>query len=212
MVTMKTLMCASIVVSLATLIVAFIVGDYYWLVPVLFNVALMAIVLRGDTSKYYSRWIVIGTIVPMVLQIILCSVHQSSSFTGGHLILGVNVYQYMSALFMSISSFISGIMVITRLENLGVGIHLTKRWIILLAMVFSLSISVGSLFFQFAYLYFQGYPVFNLEIVNPDDRVSNNIMMVSPLVTTFSSAVMALLTVRLLRGKGKDALYEEGCQ
>ena len=113
---------------------------------------------------------------------------------------------------MTLSTFISGLMFISRMDMISGSIHLTKRWVVLFAMMFALAISVGSLFFEFVYLYSEGYYMFNLDSDNPDpaDRVSNNLMMAGPFVATFASALFAIITTRLMRGHGKEILYEEG--
>ena len=209
MVSVKALTYASIVVSALMLITALYTGDYYWVVPVAINIFLMSAPIRRGGDGNYPKQILLSSIVPLLFQIPISLLYYSTSFLHGIILLDVVIYCYVSAFLMSASTFTSGLMFISGLDRSGVGVCLTKRWIILLAMVFSLSISVGSLFFQFIYLYTQGYPVFNLQVVSPVDRISNNIMMVSPFVTTFSSALFAIITIRLLRGKDKGVFFEE---
>lgn len=199
----------SIFVSIVLAAVAFLNRDFYWIVVVLICMLVMTYPSRKSADFDYSPKVVIAALVTMVVQIAFMLVTMSTGLIDDVYLMDAPLYHYISALFISMVSFTSGLMFMTILDRGCDEFSITKRWLVLYAMMFSLTVSVGSLFFDFIYLYVQGYPVFNFDVANASDRASNNIMMVAPNVCTFASAVYALVTVRVLRGKTKDALVVE---
>lgn len=209
----ELLRLVSIFVSVILAVIAFLNKDFYWIIVVLVCILLMTYPSRRSAGFDYSPKIVIPALVTMLAQIAFMSITMVTGAIDGMYIMDAPLYHYISAFFMSIIGFTSGLMFMTVLDRGCDEFSITKRWLVLYAMMFSLTISVGSLFFDFVYLYAQGYPVFNLDVANASDRASNNMMMVAPNVCTFASAIYAIITVRMLRGKTKDALIvEEGIE
>ena len=200
----STLRFLTIAAALVLAVMSVLIGGMYWVVVVAINVILLTQPSRSKVGEEYSRYV--------VLLSLLAIVGEYTHVYDGIVFLKVGLEAYISAFFMTLSSFMSGLMFISRMDMISGSIRLTKRWVVLFAMMFALGISVGSLFFEFVYLYSQGYYMFNLDSVysDPADRISNNLMMAGPFVATFASAAFAIITTRLMRGHGKEILYEEG--
>ena len=208
----STLRLLTIVAALVLAVMSVLIGGMYWVLVVAINVVLLTQPSRSKVGEEYSRYIVLLSLLAIVGEMLNILLGEYSHLYDGIIFLKVSVEAYISAFFMTLSTFISGLMFISRMDMISGSIHLTKRWVVLFAMMFALAISVGSLFFEFVYLYSEGYYMFNLDSDNPDpaDRVSNNLMMAGPFVATFASALFAIITTRLMRGHGKEILYEEG--
>ena len=214
----STLRLLTIVAALVLAVMSVLIGGMYWVLVVAINVVLLTQPSRSKVGEEYSRYIVLLSLLAIVGEMLNILLGEYTHLYDGIIFLKVGLEAYISAFFMNmrpdmtLSTFISGLMFISRMDMISGSIHLTKRWVVLFAMMFALAISVGSLFFEFVYLYSEGYYMFNLDSDNPDpaDRVSNNLMMAGPFVATFASALFAIITTRLMRGHGKEILYEEG--
>ena len=208
----STLRLLTIVAALVLAVMSVLIGGMYWVLVVAINVVLLTQPSRSKVGEEYSRYIVLLSLLAIVGEMLNILLGEYTHLYDGIIFLKVGLEAYISAFFMTLSTFISGLMFISRMDMISGSIHLTKRWVVLFAMMFALAISVGSLFFEFVYLYSEGYYMFNLDSDNPDpaDRVSNTLMMAGPFVATFASALFAIITTRLMRGHGKEILYEEG--
>ena len=208
----STLRFLTIAAALVLAVMSVLIGGMYWVVVVAINVILLTQPSRSKVGEEYSRYVVLLSLLAIVGEMLNILVGEYTHIYDGIVFLKVGLEAYISAFFMTLSSFMSGLMFISRMDMISGSIRLTKRWVVLFAMMFALGISVGSLFFEFVYLYSQGYYMFNLDSVysDPADRISNNLMMAGPFVATFASAAFAIITTRLMRGHGKEILYEEG--
>lgn len=205
----STLRLFTIAAALVLAVVSLLIGDLYWIIIVAINVALLTQPSRSNIGEEYSRYIVALSLLAIVGELINILIGEYTGLYDGIVLLKVGFEPYVAAFFMTLSSFMSGLMFISRMDVISGSVRLTKRWIILLAMMFSLAISVGSLFFEFVYLYYQGYSMFNMDNLTAEDRVSNNMIIVGPFVATFASAVFAVVATRLMRDHGKEVFYEE---
>ena len=206
----STLRFLTIAAALVLAVMSVLIGGMYWVVVVAINVILLTQPSRSKVGEEYSRYVVLLSLLAIVGEMLNILVGEYTHVYDG--IVSRMRRRSRAAFFMTLSSFMSGLMFISRMDMISGSIRLTKRWVVLFAMMFALGISVGSLFFEFVYLYSQGYYMFNLDSVysDPADRISNNLMMAGPFVATFASAAFAIITTRLMRGHGKEILYEGG--
>lgn len=208
MIRASTLRFITIAVALVLAVMSVLIGSMYWAIVIVINVALLTQPSRSKVGEEYSRYIYAVSLVAMVGEMLNIVFGEYTHLYDGIILIKVGLEAYVSAFCMTLSSFVSGLMFISRMDMIAGTIRLTKRWVVLFAMMYALAISVGSLFFEFVYLYSQGYYMFNMDDPSPAERISNNLMMTGPLVAVFSSAVFALVTTRLMRGHGKEILYE----
>ena len=200
----RSLTYVSIITSAILLVASALVGDWFWFIVLVTNELYLIVPLVRNADFYYGQKLIWATIIPAVLQLILVTLELTVHPFGDMEWLQVPVYHYFSALFQSMMAFAGGLVFMVWMDRAGV-LVITKRWMILFAMMYSLMVSVISLFFTFVYLYETGVPVFNGAIAETGHRESNNLMMTSALVTTFASPFYALFVVKITKGRGKDA-------
>ena len=198
-----TLARISIVVSAILAVATLLVGDLFWVVVAALNIVFLAWPIHKKHDFYYSDKIVISTIVPAVLELVFIILQVTVNPLEGCYWIEVPADFFVSTLFQSMMAFSEGLLLVVLMDREGT-LVLTKRWMILYAMMFALMISVISLFFTFVYLYEMGIPVFNGDVAETGFHDSNNKMMTSAFVTTFATPFYALAAVRCTHGKNKD--------
>lgn len=210
MVSLRSLTYLSMVISVVMAVASVAIGDIFWIVIAAVDLILMSSTLTENSEFYYNKAILWSTIVSALLYVVYVVLQMTVDPLGDALWMEVPVDFYISTLFQSMMAFALGMAFITLMDARGV-ITLTKRWMVLYAMMFALMISVISLFFTFVYLYEMGVPVFNGDVAETGHHESNNIMMTSAFVTTFATPFYAYFTIRMIRGKGKDVFTVKRC-
>ena len=195
------LLKVSILTSLVLGVMAVYLEDWFWMLPTILNLVVMVSALRGGTS--FNAFLLLGSILPTVLQIMFMSVNTWVAPLD-YIILNVPLYSYLSASMQTMQSFVSGFMILLYLDASGF-IRLSVRWMVMLSMMFSLAISVLCMFYTFVALYGTDYPLFNEEVSVTGNRISNNFLMVPSTTAVVVSAIYAAVVVKLI-DKDKTAL------
>ena len=198
MVSIKSLVTASLAVSIAMAVVALLMRDWMWFVVDLLSILLLILPYYRDVGYYYSRNVVWMTTIAPALVVVYYLVDHLVYPVGSHIFLDVSYTEYFNAAFQALQCFASGFMLAILMDR-SFGMTLTKRWMVLFAMMIALAVSVLDLFFMFGSLYAQGAPVFNGDFQHGDERYSNRILIVSPFVSTFMSAVYAFIMVKAIK-------------
>lgn len=203
MIPLKSLVTASLVIAIAMAVVALLRGDWMWFVVDVLSILLLVIPYYRDLGYYYNRNIVWLTMAAPAMVIIYYIVDLTVYPVGEHTLLDVSYTDYFFAAFQTLQCFASGMMVAIIMDR-SFGMTLTKRWMVLFAMMISLAVSVLDLFFVFVNLYVHDYPVFNGDFQHGQERFSNRILIVSPFVATFASAVCAIVAAKIVKRHDKN--------
>lgn len=208
MVSEKALVASSVVLSVALACTSAYAGGWFWPIVAALNIIMICLPRIKGLGVVYSKQLLACMVVPSLLQICLVAASSTTHFLDGMVWAQAPAYEYISAVFMSLICYVNGIMFITCMYRASV-LNISRRWGLLLSMMYALGISVVSLFFEFAYLYSQGYPMFNADVSATMNRISNNLMMVAPVVFTFATAIYSVIATRLTRGKTLDVFVTE---
>lgn len=203
MIPLKSLVTASLVVAIAMAVVALLMGDWMWFVVDVLSILLLVIPYYRDLGYYYNRNIVWLTMAAPIMVVIYYLIDHLVYPVGSHILLDVSYTDYINAAFQALQCFASGLMLAILMDR-SFGMTLTKRWMVLFAMMISLAVSVLDLFFMFVDLYVHGYPVFNGDFQHGEERYSNRILIVSPFVATFASAVCAFVAAKIVKHHDKS--------
>lgn len=203
MISNRTWVTTSLFVSSAMAIVAFLTKDWMWLIVDLLSIFLLVLPSAKNLGYYYSRSILVATMISPSLVIAVYLINVFVYPINSHILLDVSYMDYIYAALQTLQCFVSGFM-LAQIMDRTFGMTLSKRWMVLFAMMVSLAVSVLDLFFMFINLYTNGYPVFNGDFQHGSERISNRLLIVSPFVATFVSAAYALIAVRLLRNHDKS--------
>lgn len=207
MIPLKSLVTASLVIAIAMAVVALLRGDWMWFVVDVLSIMLLVIPYYRDLGYYYNKNIVWLTMAAPAMVIIYYIVDLTLYPVGDHILLDVSYTDYFFAAFQTLQCFASGMMVAILMDR-SFGMTLTKRWIVLFAMMISLAVSVLDLFFMFVNLYVHDYPVFNGDFQHGEERFSNRILIVSPFVATFASAVCAIIAAKIVKHHDKSEFIQ----
>ncbi len=199
----KTLVATSLAVSTAMAVVALLMGDWMWFVVDLLSIMLLILPYYKDVGYYYNRRIVWMTMVAPALVVGYYLFDHLVFPVGDFTLLDVSYSEYINAAFQALQCFTSGFMLAVLMDR-SFGMTLTKRWMVLFAMMISLAVSVLDLFFMFVNLYVGGYPVFNGDFQHGEERYSNRLLIVSPFVATFASAVYAIIAAKMVKHHNKS--------
>ena len=196
-----TLSKVSITVSLLLGVMAVYLEDWFWILPPVLNVVLLVLTLHDGVSL--SNALLIWSIIPAIVQMVFMAVNTWATPLD-YPILNVPIYSYLSASMQAMQSFIVGLMTLLYLDNREF-MCISVRWMVLLAMMFSLAVSVMCMFYTFVALYGTDYPLFNEEVSASGNRISNNFLMVPSFTAVIVSAVYAMVTVKKI-DKDKSVL------
>jgi len=152
-----TLSKVSITVSLLLGVMAVYLEDWFWILPPVLNVVLLVLTLHDGVSL--SNALLIWSIIPAIVQMVFMAVNTWATPLD-YPILNVPIYSYLSASMQAMQSFIVGLMALLYLDNREF-MCISVRWMVLLAMMFSLAVSVICMFYTFVALYGTDYPLFN---------------------------------------------------
>ena len=203
MIQIKSLVTASLAVSIAMAAVALLMSDWMWLVVDLLSILLLLLPYYKDVGYYYSRNVVWMSMLAPTLVVIYYLVDHLVYPVGSHILLDVSYTEYFNTAFQALQCFVSGFMLALLMDR-SFGMTLTKRWMVLFAMMISLAVSVLDLFFMFGSLYADGAPVFNGDFQHGQERYSNRILIVSPFVATFASAAYAIIAAKAVKRHDKS--------
>lgn len=200
----NTLAEASVVLSVVLAVLAAMWGNWMWVIVDLVCVVFLVIPKFGGYDYYYSKWMVGATLITPVVALILYAFNSVSDF-GGEL-LDVNIYTYLIAGALSYQCFVLGLMFAVVMDR-SYGLTMTKVWILVFALTFTMSMSAVVMFFTFGQLYVEGYPVFNEDFYD-SDRYTNATLMVTPVMATIVSAMTLIFTVLTTSGHDKSYFLE----
>lgn len=195
-------------ISIAMAIVAFLSADWMWLVVDLLSLFLLVLPSWRDMGYYYSRGLIKATMLSPALVVAVFLVDRFVYPIGSHILLDVSYMQYVYAALQTIQCFVSGFM-LAQVMDRTFGMTITKRWMVLFSMMVALSVSVLDLFFTFVDLYVNDYPVFNGDFQHGEERYSNRLLIVNPFVSTFASAVCAIVGTKIVKRLSKDDFIEQ---
>ncbi len=202
MVSTRSMTHASLVLFAALAVCAAVTADWMWFVVDLVSLFILILPNLLKADYFYSRRMVGATMLAPALAVAMFLVNELVYPIDGHILLDVDYTEYMGAALQCLQCFVSGFMLSIMMDR-SFGMTLTKRWMVLFAMMFSLAVSVIDLFFTFVALYVDGWPVFNGDFQHGEERYSNRILIVSPFVATFASAAYAIVAVKVIRGRTK---------
>lgn len=202
MVPARSLTYASLVLCVALAVCAAFMADWMWFVVDLVSILILMLPRLLKADYFYSGHLIGTTMLAPVLAIFVFLVNAFVYPIDSHTFLDVSYMEYDGAILQCLQCFVSGFMLSLVMDR-SFGMTLTKRWMVLFAMMFSLAVSVIDLFFMFGALYVDGAPVFNGDFQHGEERYSNRILIVSPFVATFASAVYAIVAVKLIRKRTK---------
>lgn len=196
---------ASVILSAVLAVLAADWGNWMWVIVDLICIAFLVIPKIRGYGYYYSGRIVGASLVTPIIAIVLYVLNNFSAI-GGEL-LDVNIYTYLIAAAMSYQCFLLGLMFAVVMDR-TYGLTMTKVWILVFALTFTMCMSAVMMFFTFGQLFVEGYPVFNDDFYDAD-RYTNATLMVSPVMATFVSALALLVTVVTTAGRDKSYFFEE---
>lgn len=198
MVSTRSMTYSSLVLCVALAFCAVLRADWMWFVVDLVSILILMLPRLLKADYFYSGHTVGATMLAPVLAVVMFLVNEFVYPIDSHILLDVGYMEYVGATLQCLQCFVSGFMLSLVMDR-SFGMTLSKRWMVLFAMMFSLAVSVIDLFFMFGSLYVDGAPVFNGDFQYGQERYSNRILIVSPFVATFASAVYAVVAVKVIK-------------
>ncbi|MGE0015762.1 MAG: hypothetical protein AB7S83_06305 [Candidatus Methanomethylophilaceae archaeon] len=192
-----------LMLAAAVAVVSIAEQDWMWLVVAALGAALTAYPAM-KVGQEYNTFLSAMAIVPLAAQVAA----------------GIAVFLYgrteglwtLSLIFQTWACVVFGYMLALIIDK-STGIILSKRWILLFSLLFSLSISAIYLFFQFGSMYLQGMPVFNTDfqgIEMDETRIwMNSQLMTPPTVAVPVSIVVAIILRYWTKKTEKSELMKE---
>lgn len=195
----------SMLLSVALAVLAAVWGDWMWFIVDLVCLIFLAYPVFRGTGYRYVRGMVAASCVTPIVALVLYGMSTMSDIGGS--LLDVNIYSYLIAAVLSYQCFVIGLMFAVVMDR-SFGLTMTKAWMLVFAVTFTMCMSALTMFFTYGELYVQGYPVFNDDFTDAD-RFTNGTIMVSPVMATMVSSVALVWTLTATRGQGKVCFYEE---
>lgn len=203
----KGLVCISVALSSVLGLIAALTGDYMWLVIDVLSISLLVLPHVKDMGFYYDAGVVRMTLIAPVLVICIFLIGRFT-FVGDLMVGDLHLLDYMNSAIESLQCFVTGFMLALVVDR-GLGYTLTRGWMVLFALVFSMTVIAMDFFFMLETLYLEGYPVFNEDYAN-SDRTANSMLMATPTVATFVTAFLAVWLYKWLRNESRsDAVISE---
>lgn len=175
--------------------------DWMWLGVFIIGLALFCY-LKGAKLEY-DRFLVVMVIVPLAAQSVL-GVLMFYEWT--------NTLWIISLIFQTWIFVVYGYMLALLIDRFT-DITLSKRWILLLSLLFAVFMSGLYLFLQFTSLYNQGFPVFNFDFTGSTsaERIWMNAqLMTPPSVAVPVSIIIALIFRQWTKKTDKSEMLLEG--
>ncbi len=196
----KTLVLLSLFLSVVPGIIAFMAGNWMWMVVCVVCIVVLIIPETRDLGYYYDRKLVVLTMVGPIAAI-LVTVLNPTLHLEDITLLDVTGYMYCIQAIQAYQCFVLGFMIALVLDR-SYGLKMTNSWLIVFSLAFTMTLSAVSMFYLFGLMYTRGYPVFNEDFYD-SDIYTNAILMIAPVASTVVSAVMAVLLHIRLRGRDK---------
>lgn len=209
MLSFKTLVTISFLVSLVLAVISFLSGDWMWFVINGMSVCLLVLPYRRNLGYFYGRPVVYLTMVAPAMMIALYLFNNLVISIDGIIFLDVSLYTYATAAIQTFQSAVTGLMFALILTRSGV-IRMNIIWTAVFSLVFAMAVSAMDLLFMFCDLYAKGYPVFNTDFADGDVRFTNNMIMSSPLTATVVTAVFAIGLILAERRRDLTRLIVDG--
>lgn len=162
--------------------------------------------IRGLTFTYCSPLILFSLLSQLLMIVLVCARCMDASFLSNEFWM-VSIYTYVIQSIQTMQAFSTGLMTMVLLFKNGFTI--TKRWVILLAMFVSLSYGVLCMFGYFLGMYLSGLEVINALGGYVAQSLNAN-MMSTAFVSTFISAVLAIIFTRLFKRTTVEGMILEG--
>lgn len=202
----KTLVLLSLFLSVVPGLIAFLAGNWMWMVVCVVCIIVLVIPETRDLGYYYDRKLVVLTMVGPVAAILVTALNPTIHLDDITL-LDVTGYMYCIQAIQAYQCFVLGFMIALVLDR-SYGLKMTNSWLIVFSLAFTMTLSAVSMFYLFGLMYAQGYPVFNEDFYD-SDIYTNAILMIAPVASTIVSAVMAVLLALRLRGRDKRDFLPE---
>ncbi len=196
----KTLVLQSLFLSVVPGIIAFMAGNWMWMVVCVVCIVVLVIPETRDLGYYYDRKLVVLTMVGPIAAI-LVTVLNPTLHLEDITLLDVTGYMYCIQAIQAYQCFVLGFMIALVLDR-SYGLKMTNSWLIVFSLAFTMTLSAVSMFYLFGLMYTRGYPVFNEDFYD-SDIYTNAILMIAPVASSVVSAVMAVLLHIRLRGRDK---------
>lgn len=188
---MSPLDVVSVSLSLAVAVIS-VAGtdvDWMWLAVSAIGIALVLYPKKYLGGRRYNGFLLIASVVPMAAQAVL----------GGYMCFERTYGLWVASLVLqSWACVIYGYM-LALLIDASTEIVLSKRWILLFSLLFSISVSAMYLFIQFTSMYFQGEPVFNTDFQGAgmdETRIWMNSQLMTPPAVAVPVTIMVALAMR----------------
>lgn len=173
--------------------------DWMWIICASM-VPLLIIYMHRKYQAFYSLRILLYCLIPLILQIAVSSLR---------LIESSNTLWIVSLVLQTWTATALGLMAAIALDRNG-KIILSKRWMLLMALLFACALSAVYMFFMFADLMINGYPIYNYELIEFSERIEMNKRLMMPsVVAIFGSIVFALGLRTITKNVPKEALLED---
>ncbi len=196
----KTLVLLSLFLSVVPGIIAFMAGNWMWMVVCVVCIVVLVVPETRDLGYYYDRKLVVLTMVGPIAAI-LVTVLNPTLHLEDITLLDVTGYMYCIQAIQAYQCFVLGFMIALVLDR-SYGLKMTNSWLIVFSLAFTMTLSAVSMFYLFGLMYTRGYPVFNEDFYD-SDIYTNAILMIAPVASSVVSAVMAVLLHIRLRGRDK---------
>ena len=200
-----TLVSMSIGLSIVLGVIAFLAGDWMWLIIDILCVVMLAVPFTMNLGYRYNRGMIILSMVAPILAVITQGADYVTNLHDD-MILDVNIYSCLTAAIQAYQCYTIGLMLAVLMDR-SFGMRMTKMWMIVFALAFAMTLSALDMFFVFSDMYVAGYPVFNEDFYDTD-RYTNGILMAVPVITTFVTAVTAVYITLAYRGQSKDIFID----
>ncbi len=178
-------------------------ADWMWLAVSLSGIALVMYPRKYMGGKGYNGFLLAAAAVPMAAQAVL-GIYMRFEWT-------YDLWT-VSLIFQSWACVVYGYMLALIIDQ-STGIVLSKRWILLFSLLFSVSVSAIYLFFQFSSLYFQGEPVFNTDFQGSemnDIRIWMNSQLMTPPSVAVPVSIIVAIVMRFWTKRTEKAELMKG--
>lgn len=173
--------------------------DWMWMICASM-VPLFILYMEKKHRASYSLRISLFCTVPLILQLAVSPIR---------LIESTNTLWIVSLVLQTWVATALGFMAAIALDRNG-KIILSKRWMLLLALLFACAVSAIYMFFMFAGLMIDGYPIYNYELIEFSARIEMNKRLMTPsAVAIFGSILFSLILRTMTKNVPKEALSED---
>jgi len=118
----------------------------------------------------------------------------------------VSLYDFTSISIMAFTSAVYGLMIAVLLDRIT-DLEISKRWMIIIGMIFSVSVATFYAFPLFVNMYCNGLPVFNEDFSNTGERITNHLLALPGLTAIIATMITGFLFHRAVRNTSKNKLF-----